>query len=79
MNERSKLCNEWMRFLGNFGPTVHADRRQIKGYMIDPEDGEGGKVYLDSNELRALAEACIQMANWLDARATDSASAEPTK
>lgn len=73
MDERSSLCNEWMKFLGNFGPTVNVENRQIKGYMLDPDDGEGGKVYLDSNELRALAESCEEMAEWLDARAAPSA------
>lgn len=73
MDERSSLCNTWMKFLGNFGPTVNVDSREIKGYMLDPDDGEGGKVYLDSGELRELANACNEMANWLDARATRSA------
>jgi hypothetical protein len=62
-----------MKFLGNFGPTVNVENRQIKGYMLDPDDGEAGKVYLDSRELIELANACIEMAHWLDARASDSA------
>ena len=57
-----------MRELGNFSPTVHAGNREVKGYMLDSE-GEGGKVYWSSADLRHTASACTQVADWLDARA----------
>lgn len=49
-------------------PTSHTK----KGYMWDSESGEGGKVYLDSGELRELANSCIEVANWLDERAAQN-------
>ena len=65
-NELDKGILAWMELLGNFSPTVNAESREIKGYMHD-EDG-GGKVYLNSSELRSLAYACNAVASWLDAR-----------
>lgn len=63
-----------MKFLGNFGPTVHEHLRELKGYMSD-EDG-GGKVYLDSHDLRELADSCVEVADWLDKRADAIANDE---
>ena len=57
----------WMRDLGNFGPTVNVKERTVKGYMLD-KYGEGGKTYFDSADLRGLAAACNEVADWLDAR-----------
>ncbi len=56
-----------MKALGNFGPTSAAWTREVKGYTY--EDGEGGKCYLSSGDLRNIAAACEEVANWLDARA----------
>ena len=56
-----------MKFLGDFGPTVHAQNREVKGYMHDDEGG--GKVYLDAGELREIAASCNEVADWLDKRA----------
>ena len=64
----SALSKTWMKFLGEFGPTVNEQSREIKGYMHDDEGG--GKVYLDAGELRELASACNEVADWLDKRAT---------
>jgi len=58
----------WMDFLGSFSPTVNVTYKEIKGYMLD-SDCEPGKTYLDSADLRALAESCVAVANWLDLRA----------
>lgn len=57
-----------MEWLGSFSPTVNAENREVKGYMID-SDGDGTKVYLSSDDLRHTAAACIYVADWLDARA----------
>ncbi len=74
MTERTIGCNTWMEWLGEFSPTV--DKRTVKGYRIGP-DGEAGKSYLDSNDLRHLAAACTEMADWLDAaKATSNTSSE---
>lgn len=54
--------------LGNFSPTVNIDYREVKGYMLDG-NGDAGKVYFNSKDLREIAESCIAVANWLDLRA----------
>jgi len=69
----SSLSQTWMKFLGDFGPTVHEHLRELKGYMHDDEGG--GKVYLDAGELRELAAACNEVADWLDKRADAVANA----
>ena len=61
------LAKTWMKFLGDFGPTVKEESRELKGDIYDEEGG--GKVYLDSGELRELAAACNEVADWLDKRA----------
>lgn len=58
----------WMKLLGNFTPTVLPERRELKGYVLD-ENGESGNAYYDSGELRELAAACSEVADWLDKRA----------
>jgi len=60
-----------MKDLGNFGPTANAHNREIKGYMHH-DNGDDGRTYFDSHELRVLAVACIDVADWLDARANDN-------
>lgn len=63
----SNNAKSMMKFLGRFNPTIHAQHKTIKGYMHN-SDGEG-KVYLDSGELRELAIACNEVADWLEKRA----------
>lgn len=63
----SKAAKAKMKFLGDFGPTVNAQHREVKGYMHDDEGG--GKVYLHASELREIAASCIEVADWLDKRA----------
>ena len=57
-----------MEDLGNFSPTVNVAYREVKGCMLDG-DGDAGKVYFNSKDLREIAGACIAVANWLDLRA----------
>lgn len=61
-------AKSWMKLLGNFGPTVRAEQRELKGTTVD-DDGDHVKTYYDSGELRELAKACIEVADWLDRRA----------
>lgn len=63
----SQEARETMEWLGDFGPTVHVEQRQIKGYMRDSEGG-GCKVYLTSDDLRILSRSFLDVADWLDAR-----------
>ena len=66
-----------MKLLGNFSPTVRKDDRLVKGYMLD-EDGSG-KVYLSSGDLREIAKSCVEVADWLDKRATEYYEQDSTK
>lgn len=63
----SEKSREIMKKLGDFSPTVHTQEREVKGYTFD-EDG-GGKTYWTSYDLRNIASACIEVADWLDSRA----------
>lgn len=71
-DDLSSLTKTWMKLLGNFGPTVKASQKQLKGYMCD-DNGESVKTYLDAGELRELAKACTDAADWLEARANEAA------
>ena len=66
--EVSEGSRAWMRTLGNFGPTVNPIYREVTGYMLG-DSAEAEKTYYDSGELRELAAACIEVADWLDKRA----------
>lgn len=55
----SQDVQDWMQFLGEFDITVNGDL--LKGYM------EGGKVYLSPQDLRELAVACQQVADYMEA------------
>jgi hypothetical protein len=63
-NDISQDARETMKTLGDFGPTVFPENREIKGY---PQ--EDGKTYYDADELRKMATHFVEVANWLDARA----------
>lgn len=67
---------DWMKILGEFGPTVHAQNAEIKGVMYDADADGMGRVYIASAELRELAKACIEVADWLDKRKAATPSAE---
>ncbi len=66
--EVSESARGWMRTLGNFSPTVNPDYREVKGSMLG-EYGDAEKTYFSSKELRELAAACSEVADWLDKRA----------
>jgi hypothetical protein len=71
-DDLSNNTKSWMQLLGNFTPTVNVKDRMVKGYTIDPDDGSAGKTYHTSDELRELAEACNEVADWLDNRAAEA-------
>ena len=60
---------EQLEFLGSFAPTVNPSHKMLKGYMYDVDDGQYGRVYLEPSDLRALASACNEVAEWLEERA----------
>ena len=66
--EVAENSRAWMRTLGNFTPTVNPLYREVKGSMLGAH-GEAEKTYFDSKELRELAKACVEVADWLDKRA----------
>ena len=69
INGVSLNAKEVMDTLGNFGPTVNARQKQVKGYTMDSDTGECGNVYYSSDELRLIASGCTEVADWLDKRA----------
>jgi hypothetical protein len=64
----SEDARSWLKMLGDFGPTAHAKNRELKGY-IAADEGEDGRTYLNSRDLREIAASCIEAADWLDKRA----------
>jgi len=58
-----------LKELGEFSPTANPMNRELKGYI-------DGKCYYDSRDLRGLAAACIEAADWLDFRAAMESSKE---
>lgn len=59
---------EQMRELGDFSPTTRASDKMVKDCTLDA-DGDPGKTYWDSEDLRKIAAACAEVADWLDKRA----------
>ena len=69
----SEDARDWLEMLGHFSPTVHAQNRELKG-CLHHEDGEDGRTYLDAGDLRNIAAACNEAADWLDKRAAAGAA-----
>lgn len=59
----SEKTAEWMDVLGGFGPTVNNEH--VKGYTCD-ENGDPVKTYLNAEELREIAAACLEVAESLE-------------
>lgn len=64
-DQLSTLAQDAMRLLGEAGPTVHPQNREVKGFV------EGDKAYFSSDDLRALAKGMTEVADWLDERAAN--------
>lgn len=71
MIELSENCKEWMKVIGEFGPTVNIKEKLIKGSMYDFEEGYCIKTYFSADNLRELSNACQEMAKWLETRAKE--------
>ena len=67
MSEFSNNAKEWLKFWGDCGPTVRVEDKTLKGYSYDREGT--ASFYVDADELRRMSEACLEVANWLEARA----------
>lgn len=62
-------ARSWMGQLGGFLPTIHDANREVKGHLFDDDTGEVRKTYWHSRDLRMIALACVEVADWLDRRA----------
>ena len=69
MRELTERQLNALEFLGDFEPTTIVENCEIKGYM-------DGKVYLNSTDLRDLADNLNSIAQWLDERATEAETKE---
>ncbi|MGD1852789.1 MAG: hypothetical protein ACFB2W_00925 [Leptolyngbyaceae cyanobacterium] len=65
MKTFSDPTEEVMRRYGLWGLTSLED--SVKGTLYDPDDSEVYGTYLDAEDLRELAAACIEVADHLDA------------
>lgn len=74
--ELSQNALNVMRDLGNFGPTIPPSKCEVKGYMLDAEDGGASKTYLDADNLRDYAEGLCEVADWLEERAAQEKEGE---
>lgn len=70
-NELPQETRDWMEFIGDFRPTSRMDSRQLFGFFGDDWGCDNDQV-IDANQLRELAAACIEVADWLDRRAEHS-------
>jgi hypothetical protein len=69
-NDLSDKTREVMQWMGNFSPTYNVEDKEVKGYKLYT-DGESGKAYLTSDQLRDISDACLMVAEWLDKRAIE--------
>jgi hypothetical protein len=67
MSEFSDNAKEWLEFWGDCNPTVRVEDKTLKGYTTD-YDGTSS-FYVSAYELREMAAACFEVADWLEARA----------
>lgn len=65
--EVSNVSREWLRTMGNFSPTANERLRELKGYLHCDDVGDG-RTYLTADELRLIAVAFTEAADWLDKR-----------
>ena len=61
----SKASRKAMEELGDFSPVVVGNTIEIGGYLVD-RDGSIEATYWKSSDLRKIADACTEVAEWLD-------------
>lgn len=64
----SQETRDWLDDLGQFRPTADAKRKTMRGVFNNP-DGGNEQWYISSSNLREIAKACVETADWLDRRA----------
>jgi hypothetical protein len=70
-NDLSGGALRTMKDLGNFSPTFHHADKQIKGYVGTDESCLYERTYLTAKDLLEMAAGFIEVADWLDERATN--------
>lgn len=63
----SQSARSWMAEIGEFRATFDVKDREVKGMTY--VGGEPCESYFNSNDLRRIADTCIEVARWLDMRA----------
>lgn len=61
----SKASRKVMEELGDFSPEIIGNNIEIRGYLVD-RDGSIEATYLKASDLRKIANACTEVAKWLD-------------
>lgn len=73
----SEEARRIMDELGNFSPTALVFDCEVKGWIYDEETASRCKTYWTATNLRHIAAACNEVADWLDNRATEAAKESP--
>lgn len=77
-NGVSKEARDSMELIGSFGPVTRTDDRTVKGWVYDSEvEGNITDLYLSSTDLREMAVHFVEVADWLDSRASASIEVPP--
>lgn len=69
LNGLSPNALDVLKDLGNYGPTVNKQDREVKGWAYDHDLDYVVKSYYTSDDLREISRACLEIADWLDTRA----------
>lgn len=64
MKEWSENAARWMKTLGGFRPATHS--AYIEGDAYDYKKGEAYTIYWNASHLRAIAAACLEVAESLE-------------
>ncbi len=66
LNGLSPNALDVLKDLGNYGPTVNKQDREVKGWAYDHDLDYVVKSYYTSDDLREISRACLEIADWLD-------------
>ena len=68
----SEKSRDWMVELGAFHPIRDPKEAAVKGWLLDYNVSGSASANLSSTDLREIATACIEVADWLDKRAAEA-------